>query len=141
MHHARLTTEGAYGKTAAMRLELKRRIYIAAGFVSLALAIIGIPVPLLPTTPFLILAAFFFSRGSQRFHDWLVNHRHFGPPIRHWREQQSIPLGAKILSTSMAVAGYALVLWIYPDFPMILKAGYPIMMLPVIVYVWTRKSK
>jgi uncharacterized protein len=70
--------------------ELKARLYLAAGWVSVALGIIGIPTPLMPTTPFLLLAAFCFARGSQRWHDWLVNHRVLGAYITAFRDQRGL---------------------------------------------------
>lgn len=73
-----------------MRRKTTKLLFITAGWVSLALGIAGIPLPLLPTTPFLLLAAFCFAEGSDRLHDWLVNHVHFGPPIRRWREHRAI---------------------------------------------------
>ena len=73
-----------------MRRKTTRMLFITGGWVSLALGIAGIPLPLLPTTPFLLLAAFCFAEGSDRLHDWLVNHVHFGPPIRRWREHRAI---------------------------------------------------
>ena len=73
-----------------MRRKTTRMLFIAGGWVSLALGIAGIPLPLLPTTPFLLLAAFCFAEGSDHLHDWLVNHVHFGPPIRRWREHRAI---------------------------------------------------
>jgi uncharacterized membrane protein YbaN (DUF454 family) len=73
-----------------MRRKTTKLLFITGGWVSLALGIAGIPLPLLPTTPFLLLAAFCFAEGSDRLHDWLVNHVHFGPPIRRWREHRAI---------------------------------------------------
>ena len=67
-----------------------RLIWITAGGAALGLALVGIVLPLLPTVPFLLLAAFCFARGSTRAHDWLVEHPRFGPPIRAWREEGAI---------------------------------------------------
>jgi uncharacterized membrane protein YbaN (DUF454 family) len=71
---------------------------IILGSISLALAILGIFVPLLPTTPLLLLAAALYFRGSPRLYNWLLNHPHLGPYIRNFRENKAIPLHAKVLS-------------------------------------------
>ncbi|NDP22004.1 MAG: DUF454 domain-containing protein [Paludibacter sp.] len=66
------------------------------GLISLALGIIGIFVPLLPTTPFLLLSAALFSKSSTRLYAWLLNHRVLGKYIKSYREEKSIPLKVKI---------------------------------------------
>jgi uncharacterized protein len=78
-----------------IRATLKARLYLIAGWISVALGIIGIPTPLLPTTPFLLLAAFCFARGSQRWHDWLVNHRVLGAYITAFRDQRGLTVKQK----------------------------------------------
>ena len=75
-----------------------KTICIILGTVSLALGIIGIFLPLLPTTPFLLLTAALYFRGLPRLYQWLLNHKHFGPYIRNFRENKAIPLRAKIIS-------------------------------------------
>ncbi len=67
-----------------------RIIWAACGGVALVLALVGILLPLLPTTPFLLLAAFAFARSSPRLEAWLLNHPRLGPPIRDWRDQGAI---------------------------------------------------
>lgn len=69
---------------------VRRPIYIALGFVFVALGVIGIPTPLLPTTPFLLLAAFFFARSSRRWHDWLMNHSVLSPYITAFRRREGL---------------------------------------------------
>ena len=69
---------------------MSRHFYIVAGWMSVGLGIIGILLPLLPTTPLLILAAFLFSKGSPRARAWLIDHAHLGPPIRRWEEEGAI---------------------------------------------------
>jgi uncharacterized protein len=123
-----------------MRLGIRRRLWISAGFLSLVLGIIGIPLPLLPTTPFLLLAAFCFSRGSDKFHDWLVNHAHFGPPIRDWRRNRAIAFRVKVVSTLMMLGGYALLL-LHPSVPFEAKVAYPFLVSPVMLFIWTRNSR
>jgi uncharacterized membrane protein YbaN (DUF454 family) len=74
----------------------RRLMWLGAGLLALALGIIGIVLPLLPTTPFLLLAAMCFARSSQRLHDWLINHPQFGPLILAWRREGAIPRRARI---------------------------------------------
>jgi uncharacterized membrane protein YbaN (DUF454 family) len=75
--------------------------YLLIGHTSMALGFIGIFVPLLPTTPFVLLAAACYSRGSDRFHAWLHEHPRFGPMIHSWREHGAIGSRSKIVATVM----------------------------------------
>lgn len=76
-------------------------IYIATGSLFLALRVIGIFLPVLPTTPFLLLAAALFFKGSPRIYNWLLEHKYLGPYIRSFREERAIPLRAKIISVAL----------------------------------------
>ena len=80
---------------------MKRAAYLVAGFVFLGLAVLGVVLPVLPTTPFVLLAAACFARSSKRFHDCLLNHRSFGPLVREWREHRSIPYRTKLFAIAM----------------------------------------
>ncbi len=84
--------------TQLRRNPLARALWLAFGLLSLGLGILGIFLPLLPTTALVILAAFCFARGSQRLHDWLTGHPRFGPPIEAWRRHGAISRGAKQLA-------------------------------------------
>ena len=66
-----------------------RALYVVLGFTALALGIAGVVLPVLPTTPFVLLAAACFARGSTRFHDWLLAHALFGPMISEWQQYGS----------------------------------------------------
>lgn len=76
-------------------------ILAALGLLSLGLAILGIFLPVLPTTPLLLLAAALFFRSSPRLYDWLLEHPKLGPYIRNFREHKAIPLKIKVLSVSL----------------------------------------
>ena len=76
-------------------------IYLLIGSVSLALGVLGIFLPVLPTTPFLLLAAALFFRSSPRAYACLLNHKYLGVYIRNFREYKSIPLHVKIISLSL----------------------------------------
>ena len=86
-------------------------VLIILGVVSLTLGIIGIFLPLLPTTPLLLLAAWCFVRSSERLYRWLVSNRYFGEYIRNFRENRAIPLHAKVVAVSMIwlTIGYCVV--------------------------------
>ena len=84
-----------------MRKHMKKTLYIILGSVFIVLAIVGVFLPLLPTTPFIILAAFFFSQSSERCHQWLLNNKVFGPILYSWENSRCIPAFAKTLSFSM----------------------------------------
>lgn len=76
-------------------------LYIILGSISLGLGILGIFLPLLPTTPFLLLTAALYFRGSPQLYNWLINHKYMGPYILNFRENKAIPLRAKIISVSL----------------------------------------
>lgn len=73
----------------------RRLPWLIAGALALALGVLGIFLPLLPTTPFVLLAAFCFARGSARCEAWLLGHPRFGPMVRDWRTYRAVPLRAK----------------------------------------------
>lgn len=82
-----------------------RPLLFAAGWVFTALGILGLILPLMPGTVFLILAAFCFSRSSPRFEAWLVGHPRFGPHVRRWRQTGAISRRAKLMACgSMALS-------------------------------------
>ncbi len=76
-------------------------LLITLGSICLALGVIGIFLPLLPTTPFLLLSAALYVRSSERLYQWLIHQKYLGDYIRNFREHRAIPLRAKILSVSM----------------------------------------
>jgi len=80
---------------------MKKKVFVVLGFISLALGIIGIVIPILPTTPFLLLAAACFFRGSDRAYRWLMQHKLFGEYIRNFREHRAIPLKTKIIAITL----------------------------------------
>ena len=76
-------------------------LFLAVGLLCTALGVLGIFLPLLPTVPFLLLAAACFARGSDRCYAWLVNHRHLGPMVQGYLEGRGIPLRAKIVALGL----------------------------------------
>ena len=89
----------------------KRWALVAAGLLSLVLAVLGVVLPGLPTTPFVLMAAACFAKASPRLHHWLVNHRQLGPMVRDWEAHRSLPLRIKWLSTTLMTAMVLLSAW------------------------------
>jgi len=80
--------------------------YFVLGWIFFALGTIGVVLPVLPTTPFMILALWAFAKSSERFHHWLYHHKIFGPPLQQWKRHRVIPQAAKILSVSMMILSF-----------------------------------
>ncbi len=91
-----------------------RLVYLGLGTVCLGLGILGAVLPLLPTTPFILLSAACYARASDRFYNWLLNNRLFGPMIREWRRHRSIPFRVKVVSIVLMVLtlGVSIVLFV-----------------------------
>lgn len=115
-------------------------IFLLLGHVSLALGLVGAVLPLLPTTPFVLLAAFFYSRGSERIHRWLLRHPRLGPSIRDWQEHGVIRPRAKV-----ACAVLIPLAMVYPigflEFPLALKAAALLTVTLVLAFVLSRPSR
>ena len=92
----------------APRSKLLRWMLRAAGLLCVGLGVVGVFVPILPTTPFLLLAAAAFVRSSPRLYHWLIHHKWFGSYIRSYREYRAITLRAKVVTLTLlwAVIGY-----------------------------------
>ena len=120
-------------KSQALRTTL-----IICGTLSLALGIVGIVIPVLPTTPFLLLAAACYARGSKKFHDWLMGNRVFGSYIRNYREGRGIPL--KVKATAIAFLWVTILVSMYLVENTIMRAVLPIIAAMVTVHILTLKT-
>ena len=112
----------------------------AVGWLMIALGVIGVLVPGMPTTVFLIAAVWAFSRSSVRFHIWLWEHRVLGPPVRNWYQYQVIPARGKVLAITMMLASViymAVINWGDWMPPFLLG----IVLVPAGLYIYTRNSK
>jgi uncharacterized protein len=110
--------------------KLLKYIYLVIGSLSAALGIIGIFLPLLPTTPLVLLAAFCFFRSSNRAYQWLLNNKLLGPYIRNYYEKKGIPLKTKVFVLSL--------LWVsisYSAFIVLDKIYLQIMLLSIATFV------
>lgn len=85
-----------------------RLAWLLVGCLAVALAAIGVVLPLLPTTPFVLVAAFAFMRSSRRLHTWLIEHRVFGPLIADWRRYGAIRRPTKVIGIASMAGVFAL---------------------------------
>ena len=117
-------------------IKIKRSLYLISGCISLTLGIIGIFLPLLPTTCFTLLAAFCFSRSSDKFYQFLTSHPRFGNQIKNWQQHGNIPMRIKLLATSVMLLSVS-----YPF--VFIEFHYGIKLLTVaaivvaLLYIWT----
>lgn len=115
-------------------------LWTFGGWVSLTLGIIGIFLPIAPTTPFVILAAFLFSKGSPKFHQWLMAHPRFGPLVREWESDRVIRLKAKWFTTVMLSLSNLWVWGFLDAVPWQAKAAMSAVCLGVLIFVWSCPS-
>ncbi len=85
----------------------RRAFFFVVGLLALGLGALGVVLPVLPTTPFVLLAAACFARSSRRFYGWILRNRIFGPVVIHWRANRTIPRHAKIIAISLIVLTFA----------------------------------
>ena len=115
-----------------------RFLWATLGLCCVGLGMLGVVVPLLPTVPFMLLAAFFFARSSERLHNWLLSHPQFGPAITDWQDRGAINPRVKRLST-IAIAGVfglSVILGI-KTLVLVIQA---VVLSCVLLFIWTRPN-
>lgn len=122
------------------KINLKSYIFLALGWLFFALGFVGIFLPILPTTPFMILALWAFSKGSQKIHHWLLNHPRFGKTLRDWEQHRVIPIRAKMMAFTFITASAIYIVFFsnIPNYAAIMSVST---MACAITYVLTRPSK
>lgn len=117
----------------------KNIIFITLGWFFFILGLIGIPLPLLPTTPFLLLSAFCFSKGSKKLYKWISEHKIAGPIIQDYQKRGAISINAKFLSISMLTLSMSIPLVII-NLPLILKILIGLTGISVAIFILSRPS-
>lgn len=116
-----------------------RIILIMLGFLSFSLGFVGIFLPILPTTPFILLAAYFFSKSSERFYQWLINIPSFGKMIENWNEYGCVSKKGKAAS-AIAMSAAIIYIGLFKEYSLYLKAFTTCCMLLVMAYVLSRPN-
>jgi hypothetical protein len=117
-----------------------RALFFVAGVVALGFAVAGIFLPVLPTTPLVLLAATCFARSYRPFHEWLIAHRLFGPILREWHEHRSIPYRTKIIAIGMMAGALTVSIVFFVDPPW-LKAALAAFGVALGVYMYRLPSR
>lgn len=115
-----------------------RIFFVFCGLCCVFLAMVGVVLPLLPTVPFLLLAAFFFAKSSEKLHNWLISHKTFGPMITDWRESGAIRPTAKKAATVSVAAVF--LLSVIMELPIHVLAIQAITLGAVMIFIWTRPN-
>jgi len=117
-----------------------RAIYFSLGWLFFAIGAVGVILPVLPTTPFMLLALWAFARSSERFHNWLFTHRFFGPPLQQWEKYRVIPMAAKIMSISVMSLSFIFMM-LYSSADLWLKLLITALMLYGAWFILTKPSR
>ena len=118
---------------------MKRIILISLGWLCVGLGFIGIFVPGIPTTIFLIIALWAFTKSSKKLRNWLLNHKRFGPILNNWQQHKVVPRRAKILM--VVLMSLASILFYYSLQNLYLTIGLVIILVLVAIYVISLPSK
>jgi uncharacterized membrane protein YbaN (DUF454 family) len=111
-----------------------RSIFLVLGFFFLGMAFVGVVVPLIPTVGPVLLAAFFFSKSSERFDDWLVNNRLFGKIVRDWRAGLGFTIRAKTIAIIAIIATFTISV-VFVVEPILIRIGLVVFAGALIVYI------
>ena len=118
---------------------MKRTILISLGWLCVGLGFVGVFVPGIPTTIFLIIALWAFTKSSEKLRHWLLNHKRFGPILNNWQEHKVVPRRAKILM--VVLMSLAVILFYYSLQSLILTIGLILILVSVAIYVISLPSK
>ena len=127
---------------APERVMLRRRLAVllwrGLAVLAMGLGLLGVALPVVPTVPFILVAAWAASKGWPAFEIWLLNHRVFGPPILQWRLRGTVARPAKWVSSTM-MASSAIGMQFFPGaIPLWLRIAVPAIMLAVAIWLWLR---
>ena len=118
----------------------KKQMFNGLGWIFFGLGTIGAFLPLLPTTPFILLAAYFFSKGSPRIYNWLINLKYFGPRIKDWNQHGAIDTKSKIIASILMAVILGTFMWA-TAYELWLKWALALVLTSVAIFINTRPSR
>jgi len=114
-------------------------LFAILGWIFVVVGVVGIFLPLLPTTPFLLVAAFCFNKSSNQFHSWLLSHRILGPPVKNWQDNKIISRKAKWTATAL-ISSSAVYLFYKDSIPLYARLAALLSLTLVIAFLWRQRS-
>ncbi|HCE39457.1 YbaN family protein [Alloalcanivorax profundimaris] len=111
-------------------------LWRALALLCVALGLVGAVVPVMPTTVFMLVAAWAATRGWPRLETWLLDHPRFGPPVRQWREQRAMSRRAKCAASTMMLISIGLIT--LSEVPNAVKIGVPLFLCALMLWMWRR---
>ena len=118
----------------------RRFLLLVCGWICLGLGLVGAFLPVLPTTPFLLLAAAAFSRSSHTLANRLYRHKRFGPMLLAWEQYRIIPLRAKLLATVMIMASLTY-LWLVASIGNVVRLFVTLLVAITLAYIWSKPHR
>jgi uncharacterized membrane protein YbaN (DUF454 family) len=126
--------------TTLARSRTRRAIYLGLGIFMLAIGIVGVWLPLIPTTGPVLLAAWCFARSSERFDQWMLNHRVFGPIVRDWRSGAGFTVRAKVIAVIALAVTFGVSIWFVRS-NLAVVIGLVVLALALAVFIVSRPTK
>lgn len=123
-----------------MRSKIKRQILLTCGVLCLLMGLVGVFLPIMPTVPFMILAAYCFSKSSERMHRWLLSQPEIGPALHDWEQNRVIRRRSKWAATVAVTASISATI-IFIDIVWPAKAIMATTAVIIMIYVWMQKSE
>ena len=117
----------------------KNILFIILGHLCVAIGILGLLLPLVPGTPFLILAAYFYSKASPKFHHWLLSHKYLGPPVNNWNEHGAISRKTKFFVSALILTNLTLVS-LFVNVHIYIKITVTMICLSVVLFIVSRPN-
>jgi uncharacterized membrane protein YbaN (DUF454 family) len=127
---------------ALVRNRALRSLFLVLGWIWVGIAFIGIVAPIIPTTGPILLAAFFFSKSSDRFDTWLINNRFFGGIVLGWRNGEGFTVKAKVIAVTAITISFAITTFFaLSGAPLAVRGGMWLLAFTIAAYVVTRPTK
>ena len=123
-----------------MKQTIQNKFLVILGWFFIGLAVIGVVLPILPTTPFLILALTIFAKSSPRFHQMLLNNKMFGAVLKQWEEKKTVPRGIKLKAAMLVLASFSFSVYLLKS-KIILQIMLIVIAVILLLFIWQLKER